>query len=66
MSSEARLRSFQHTLDTAVQDVDLIYGQKSMRVPLLFPNTACGSDLICGGTPVSLDINGYAGYASFK
>ncbi|KAL0031838.1 hypothetical protein WJX79_010539 [Trebouxia sp. C0005] len=31
MSSEARLRSFQHTLDTAVQDVDLIYGEGSIQ-----------------------------------
>ncbi|DBB03865.1 TPA: Spectrin beta chain, non-erythrocytic 5 [Trebouxia sp. C0004] len=31
MSSEARLRSFQHTLDTAVQDVDLLYGEGSIQ-----------------------------------
>ncbi len=37
MSSEARLRGFQHVLDTAVQDVDLLYGQNPTRVALLFP-----------------------------
>ncbi|KAL0056421.1 hypothetical protein WJX82_011195 [Trebouxia sp. C0006] len=31
MSSEARLRGFQHVLDTAVQDVDLLYGEGSIQ-----------------------------------
>jgi len=37
MSDEAGLRNFHHTLDTAVQDVDFLYGQISTRVALLVP-----------------------------